>query len=494
MKECIYDLIPVITTIINLSISQGIVPDSFKHATVHPLLKKPGLDPNELKNFRPVSNLSFVSKILEKVVQKQLLSHLVDNKLLEVQQSAYRKGHSVETAVLGVVQALLLKADEGFLSLMALLDLSAAFDTLDHSILLKRLDVTFGIRGTVLTWFKSYLHNRHQCVVIDGSMSQYNKLLYGVPQGSVLGPILFSLYSQPLTEILERYQCQYHKYADDTEVSCSGPPDNFSSSVEIVQNCVQDVMGWMASNKLKLNPDKTEAIPIGCLKHLGLVGSDNAVMGGSAVPYQETVRYLGVTIDRSLSMEQHISNVSRSCYYDIRRISSIRPYLTQQAAASLMSALVLSRLDYCNSLFAGLDQHQIDRLQRIQNHAARVVTKKKMRDHATPLLRELHWLPVKSRCRFKIATLAYRHFEGTLPQYLSDYLVTRKCARPVRSSTIKRLEPPKKPKLKTIGGRTFHQIAPTVWNSLPADLKCLPSLSAFRSGLKTFLFTEYFER
>ena len=136
----------------------------------------------------------------------------------------------------------------------------------------------------------------------------------------------------------------------------------------------------------------------------------------------------------------------RGCNYEIRRIASIRQFLTKDAAATLMSSLVLSRLDYCNSVIASVPQKQLDRLQCVQNHAARVVLKKKMRDHATPLLKELHWLPVQLRCQFKVATLAFKHFEGTLPQYLSDVLVTRQPPKLVRSSSTRRLDPLRKPK------------------------------------------------
>ena len=154
----------------------------------------------------------------------------------------------------------------------------------------------------------------------------------------------------------------------------------------------------------------------------------------------------------------------------------------------------MSRLDYCNALLASASQTQIDRLQRAQNHAARVVLRKKMRDHVTPLLRELHWLPVKYRCQFKVATLAFRHFEGSLPRYLSNVLVERKTPRLVRSSTVKRLVPPKNPKRKTVGGRSFSHVAPTVWNSLPADLKAIPSLQEFKAKLKTYYFQQHFDQ
>ena len=218
VKLCIDELVPCITAIVNASITNGVFPKEFKHAIVTPLLKKAGLDPNELKNFRPVSNLPFVAKILEKVVQKQLLTHLSERNLLEVHQSAYRKGHSAETAVLGVLQGLYTRTDERLVSLVALLDLSAAFDTIDHSILLKRLDITFGVRGTALAWIASYVSGRSQCVLVDGSLSDPCPLLYGVPQGSVLGPILFTLYAQPLSDVIGSHGCDYHKYADDTEL------------------------------------------------------------------------------------------------------------------------------------------------------------------------------------------------------------------------------------------------------------------------------------
>ena len=211
------------------------------------------------------------------------------------------------------------------------------------------------------------------------------------------------------------------------------------------------------------------------------------------MPFQKTVKYLGVHIDTTLSLEAHISAVCKSCYWEIRKIAHIRKYLTQRAAAMLMSALVLSRLDFCNSLFAGLPKTQIKRLQLVQNHAARVVMKGRRRDHVTPLLRELHWLPVELRCQFKIATLVFRHFDESLPDYLSDCLVSRQCLRVVRSSKDRRLDPPRrKSNYVNVGGRAFSRIAPNIWNSLPADLKSLPSLPTFKARLKTHFFRQYF--
>ena len=182
-RQCLDDLVSLIM-FINASLSTGIVPPQFKQAIVTPLLKKPGLDTNDMKKFRPVSNLSFISKILEKVVLIQLKNHLSGNNLIEIFQSAYRQNHSTETAVLSVLDGLLCSADERLVSLVALLDLSAAFDTLDHPVLLKWLETTFGVRGTVLDWFVSYLNGRFQSVIVDGVVSSSHPLVYDVPQVS----------------------------------------------------------------------------------------------------------------------------------------------------------------------------------------------------------------------------------------------------------------------------------------------------------------------
>ena len=490
-KQCLDTLGPLITSIINASLSTGVFPKQFKEAVVTPILKKSGLNCNELKNYRPVSNLPFLSKVLEKIVLAQLKIHLSRNSLLEECQSAYRKNHSVETAVLGVMNGLLLKADQRLVSLMAFLDLSAAFDTLDHCILLKRLDVTFGIRGVVLDWFTSYISNRHFSVVVNGVLSDCLPLRYGVPQGSVLGPVLFTLYSQPLSDVIIAHSCDFHKYADDTEVSQSGTPGDFPPIQTSIETCVNNVLGWMNSNKLKLNTDKTEVLPVGSPGRLELIDSESADIGGSVVPFKSSVKYLGVTIDQTLSMHDHISNICRSCFLELRRIASIRSFLSISSCNRLVTAFILSRLDFCNSVLFGLPKEEICRLQRIQNSAARLTLQKRKQDHVTPLLRELHWLPVQFRLEYKLAVLTFRHFEETLPSYLANALHTYTPSRSLRSSYAKQLKVPKV-NLKSCGQRSFSFCGPTVWNALPDHLRHQSTLSAFKSHLKTHLFQKAF--
>ena len=205
----------MITGLINSSLSSGIVPTMFKHALVKPLIKKPSLSSKIMNNYWPVSILPFLSKILEKVVLKQLTEYMTRNNLHGKMQSAYKPGHSTETALLRIQNDLLLDLGKKHGIILILLDLSAAFDTIDHDILLTRLRSLLGVEAAALAWFESYLKLRSSAVCVGSMASEMSTLKYGVPQGSVLGPVLFTIYTMPLSHILESHD---HFYADDTQL------------------------------------------------------------------------------------------------------------------------------------------------------------------------------------------------------------------------------------------------------------------------------------
>ncbi|KAI2653251.1 hypothetical protein H4Q32_006658 [Labeo rohita] len=240
LKEMLPDLIDPLLNIINSSLSLGYVPKTFKLAAIKPLIKKPQLDPNELTNYRPISNLPFLSKILEKVVSSQLSSFLQKYDICEDFQSGFRPYHSTETALIRVTNDLLLSSDRGCISLLVLLDLSAAFDTVDHNILLNRLENYVGISGSALAWFKSYLSDRHQFVAVNDEVSYRSQVQYGVPQGSVLGPLLFTLYMLPLGDIIRKYGVSFHCYADDTQLYISSRPGE-TYQFEKLMDCVVEL-------------------------------------------------------------------------------------------------------------------------------------------------------------------------------------------------------------------------------------------------------------
>ena len=383
-----------------------------KRAFVLPLLKKAVLDYEILKNFRPVSNLSFLSKLVERIVCVQFVDHLKAHHLYEVFQSAYRQLHSTETALLRVQNDLLRAVDTHGGAILVLLDLSAVFDTIDHQRLLHTLESSFGIKGKVLDWFQSYLTGRTQTVQIKKSTSEPHELKYGVPQGSVLGPILFTIYTTPLGQLIRRHSLTFHLYADDTQLYLAFKPSEPSSIVNNIsrlEKCVDDIRAWMKLNLLKLNDDKTELLVITSRPstsqslHISIKVGDQDIS-----PSEEPPKNLGVIFDSTCSLKDHVSNVCRSINFNLYSIGKIRKYLDRPTVEKLVNATITSRLDYCNSLMFGIPKELISQLQKRQNHAARVITKWRKYDHITPVLVGLHWLPVKQRIDFKILLLTYK--------------------------------------------------------------------------------------
>uniref|UniRef100_A0AAQ4QM23 Reverse transcriptase domain-containing protein n=1 Tax=Gasterosteus aculeatus aculeatus TaxID=481459 RepID=A0AAQ4QM23_GASAC len=484
------EVFPLVSTslldIMNLSLLTGHVPQSFKVAVIKPLLKKPTLAPEVLANYRPISNLPFLSKILEKSVANQLCDFLQNNALFEDFQSGFRVHHSTETALVKITNDLLLASDQGLISFLVLLDLSAAFDTIDHCILLQRLEHLIGIKGTALSWFKSYLSDRSQFVLVNGESSKTTNVGHGVPQGSVLGPILFTLYMLPLGDLIRKHRINFHCYADDTQLYLSIKPEETDQLVRL-QECLGDIKTWMTGNFLMLNSEKTEVILIGPERLRSQLSRDTVFMDGIALVPSSTVRNLGVLFDQDMTFNTHIKKTSRTAYFHLRNISKIRNFLSQSDAEKLVHAFVTSRLDYCNSLLSGCSCKSLKPLQLIQNAAARVLTRTKKRDHITPVLTSLHWLPVKSRIDFKVLLLTYKALAGEAPLYLQE-LVTLYCpTRQLRSIDAGLLVVPRVLKSR-LGARAFSYQAPLLWNQVPLSVRGADSVSSFKVKLKTFLF------
>ena len=487
VKSCLDVLLLPITTLVNKSLAEGSFPSVFKNAHVTPLLKKSSLSKDDMKNYRPVSNLSFVSKIIEKVVANRIHSHLTEMKLVNPFQSAYKKLHSTETALLRIQNDILMAMDKGQVTALTLLDLSAAFDTIDHPILMDRLQSWFGFSGLALDWFLSYLSNRSQQVRLEGTLSPRVHLPFGVPQGSVLGPVLFTLYTTPLSGVIRGHSIQHQLYADDSQLYMSFSSADSSTQLQGLKSCLDSVSRWMLSNKLKLNPGKTEFLLIGHEKQRQKYTAQFPVrlMEVDTKPSQ-TARNLGVIFDQNFKFHNHISNICSSCYYHIRDLRRIRRHLSLKCAKSLACALVTSKLDYCNSLLYGVADCEIKRLQRVQDTLARIIMKRDPFSHAPPLRKALHWLPIEFRIIFKIQLLAYKTLQTGQPSYLNDLLSKTTPRRSLRSNQGLLLSVPR---VKTVtGSRAFGSCAPGLWNSLPLSLRSLDSLPLFRKYLKTHLF------
>ncbi len=412
----------------------------------------------------------------------QLQSFLNSHGVLEVFQSGFKAFHSTESALLKVFNDLLLVTDSGHSAILMLLDLSAAFDTVDHGILISRIEHHVGIKGTALEWFRSYLSDRSFSVSLGDCVSSSASLLCGVPQGSILGPVLFSLYMLPLGSILRKHNIAFHFYADDTQIYL---PLKQNGSLQPLLDCLKDIKAWMALNFLSFNENKTEVL---------LFGPNNARAGplmnmSSLSPYiKSTAKNLGVIMDSDFKLDKQINSVVKSSFFQLRLLSKVKSCLSFNDFERVIHAFISSRLDYCNALYVGVSQTSLSRLQLVQNAAARLLTGTRKQEHISPVLASLHWLPVRFRIDFKILTFAFKSLHGLAPSYLAELLVAHEPVRALRSADQSLLVVPRA-RLKLRGDRAFSVVAPKLWNELPLHIRLSPSLPVFKSRLKTHFYS-----
>jgi hypothetical protein len=398
-------------------------------------------------------------------------------------QSAYRAYHSTETALLRINNDILATLDHGGQVALVMLDLSAAFETVDHDVLIDRLRTRYGFTGTALKWVKSYLADRSQTVRLRDDESSSICVNHGVPQGSVLGPILFNLYMGPLGDIISAHNLSYMTYADDSQIYVTVSSE---ASIVRLEKCIADIKTWMSRNKLKLNDSKTEFINF-CSRFRSSLEIPGLTIGGSYIIASPVVKDLGISLDTNFTLDSHIKSVTKSALSSIRCIGRIRKYVDRSACEKLIHSFTISRLDYCNSLFVGLPGAKIKRLQRIQNTAVRLVMRVKKYDHISPILYELHWLPVQQRINYKVIITVFKSIHGMAPIYLSDLIQMQVPQRQLRSSDEVRLCVPRT-KTASYGDRAFSVCGPKLWNSLPQHLRGCSDFLQFKSLLKTYLF------
>jgi len=487
LKEMAHFFAPSIQRLCNLSLSRGVFPAGLKVGCITPLLKKQGMDAEDVGNYRPITSLSTLSKILERIAQDQLRPVIVGSDCFPVRQSAYRAAHSTESALLMVTSDIRDAMDKGSATCLLSLDISAAFDALDHSILLDRARDLFGLHGNALVWLASYLQGRTAITRSNGVLSSPLPLSTGVPQGSTLGPLLFALYVSPLCSLVEDFGVTFHQYADDTQLYIALSPG--VDSLAILTRCADAVNTWFLTNYLMLNTSKTEAILFGTNAKLRTMSLQECVpfTETSPIALAKSIRLMGVTLDDELTMDAHVGEVVKTCNYHLRALRYIRGSLTKEVANTVACSLVLTRIDYCNSLLAGTSDINIRRLQQVQNRTARVVLRAGRQASSAPLLRALHWLPVQQRIHHKIGTLTYTALTQRQPRYLADLLNRESHARSHRSNEQDKLHVPRR---RIEASRSsFTHSAPAVWNSISSYTKCAENRSTFSRRLKTELFS-----
>ena len=351
-----------------------------------------------------------------------------------------------------------------------------------------------GIHDTVLNWFSSYLSHRQQLVKLNDAKSKPAVLHYGVPQGSVLGPFLFCVYMLSLSYIIRKHDMQLHIYADDTQLYCFfnvKSVEEANSSVRKIEECVGDIQAWMTRMRLKLNEDKTEFLMISSPSYI--VPPLTFKAGSNTIERSQSCRNLGVIFDSCLNMRLHISNVLRISFFHLRNIGAVRKYITTDSCEKLVHAFVTSKLDYCNSLLINLPKCDVKKLQKVQNVAARIVTRDNMSDSIIPLLLSLHWLPIPLRTVYKLMLLTYKCLNDEGPEYLKDLLHFYQPKDCLRSASQKLLEQ-KRFNLESYGKRAFFHAAPFYWNKIPYDVRQVEKTNTFKHALKTYLYNDFVAR
>ena len=483
LKQNMESFLPVLCKLVNLSLSEGSI-EGLKMADIIPTLKNSGLDPNDLKNYRPISNLSFLGKLIERVVLKRLNVHMDKNNLQIPEQSAYKKFNSTETITVKVINDLLVSFDTKSATVLIMLDLSAAFDTVSHKKLLYILNHEIKIAGTALKWFGSFLQGRTQKTRLGSVISETIVLLFGVPQGSVLGPVLFNIYIRSLYSAVKRTGFSIQGYADDQQIyqsfkSC----DQVNTLCTKVVNCFKTVQEWMLDFHLQLNAGKTKIILLAPPRVLGEISIHGIHLTNSVcVRFVSTVKSLGVYMDQGLTLKDHIKSVKKESFSVLRNICKRKKLFTESQLKLIVNSLVVCKLDYCNAIFYGVNEKQLSELQRIQNAAARTILGLYKYDHLGESLKNLHWLPIQSRIKYKILLLVYKCLNGMAPDYLTSMIKYTSYNHVLYLQETTSNSMP--------GERSFENAGPKLWNKLPSAIKSCSSITAFKTALKTYLFQE----
>ena len=349
-------------------------------------------------------------------------------------------------------------------SCLCLLDLCAAFDTVDRSILLHRLSTWFGISSVSLQWFTSNLSSRRSAIAILPHISPSSPLICGVPQGSVLSPVLFDIYTTPLNSLNSDSSIYHLLYADDTQLFKSFIPKNFSSAINNLQSTITLISSWMSSKYRTLNSSTTEFLLIGLPQQTSKI-----VNPSLSLPFTQPImpslsaKNFDFILDSTMSFSKQISSISSVCHYHIRDLRRIRHTLDFTTATIIATALVHSRLDYCNSLYYGLPISQIKHLQHIQNGFARAVTRTPKHFHITSVLKSLHRLKVEQRIQYKIISITHNLLHITEPKYLPRLINIKPPSKTRSSDHLCLFLSPVSTRLK-LANRSFRNSSPRLWN------------------------------
>lgn len=466
----------VITHIFNTSLRTGCIPKEWKKARVTPLYKNGSKQ--EIFNYRPISVLPHIMKILEKAVHSQLYKYFIDNELLSSLQSGFRPLHSTNSVLIDVNEYLLRNIEEGLVTGVVFIDLKSAFDSVSHELLLSKLS-TYGVKETEAIWFSNYLHDREQCVKVNDSLSNFRPISKGVPQGSMISPLLFSIFINDACNIKFGNSFKLCVYADDTAIFCRGK--SCSLVQKELQLALNKILAWIDDNRLTLNVKKTKCM---------LIGTQSKVKNKKLEMYVNTnkleqvneFKYLGLIIDSCLRWNCHINTLCNKLSRTIGYIRRIQYLLPKRILLMIYNSLFLPHIDYCNIIWGQSAMCHISRIQKLQNRFARLILKA---DFFTPhitMLTELSWQSVRQRINYQICLNMYKIQNNLTPLYLKPIVIPRKISIYTRHSAQSPLfiKTPRTDYFK----RSLHYQGSLMWNNLSPNVRVSVSLLSFKRQCK----------
>ena len=473
----------ILLHLVNSCIESNHIPSVWKHSLVHPIHKSG--DPANPSNYRPISILPVISKIVERAVQRQLYHYLNSNNLLSTSQHGFRPRHSTETALSFVTDSILSATDQGHISLLCLIDLSKCFDVISHAKLLEKLQLL----GVDPNWFRNYLNNHTQSVSITGSdgrirTSSRLSISQGVFQGSSLGPVLFCAFANDLS--LYAGDAQVVQYADDTQVIVSGPKSDISNLVSRLEHSLSRLSDYFHFNGLKVNVSKFELIIFGSKQNLRTLPSIQISYCGTYITPRDEVKNLGLTFDRHLTWDSHVHNISRRCCGILISLSHLRHFLPPETLPDIVTALVLPHVRYCFTVYGNGTAKNLVCIQKILNFAARVISGRRKFDHVSDVQKSLGWLNSSQLFHHQSLSLLHKIINTGEPACIAGRICTNhddpSYVRSTRQDHLLQL-----PAIRTEAGRRrFLYRAAQQFNQLPADIRGMRG-NAFRRRLKDHL-------
>ena len=478
---------PALTKLFNYSIRSNYVPKDWKFAKVTPVYKGKG-DRLDKSNYRPISVISHVAKLFERELQSQLMSYLLQHDFVSMDQSAYRQHHNTQTSLQRVIDDWLDLICDDTLIGVCFLDIAKCFDTIDHEILAYKLKC-YGIVDNEYLFFRSYLAERSQIVACNNTASNVASLSIGVPQGSVLGPVLFLLYINDVSQHI--YLGKANIYADDTLIYCTG--NTIDELQNLLQSCVNDVSRWYKGNRLVINANKCSTMLITTKGNMQVNNVPNIKIDDNILNQVKSTNYLGVTINENMLWDNHINSLCAKLSYQVSKLARLRAYTPLHVLRKLYFSCVQPTIDYCINIWACTTDYNINKIQRLQNFAGRVLANNFDYIHVRgiDILKQLSIMNVKQRAAYFNLLLMFKCIHGLAPEYLCNQVtmsvdISERNTRSVNYNNVHVPFP-----RKTIFKSSFVYNGSVLWNNMPNFLKECSTILSFKKFLKEYIFSTF---